>query len=75
MVSAAAQSAINTVSNAVSIVSVGVDRVSNAVSNEISNRKSASADLENHINAVSNAISVVSATVATNKTNLDSISN
>ena len=51
------RAAIDTVSNAISVVSVGVDRVSNALSNEISNRASADNALSNSISIVSNALS------------------
>jgi len=57
--------AINTVSNAVSVVSAAQLSTQNAISNEISVRAAASAALETHINTVSNAVSVVSAAVNT----------
>jgi hypothetical protein len=46
--------------------------MSNRISDEISNRRSASADLETHINTVSNAVSVVSAQLNTLSTNFTS---
>jgi hypothetical protein len=52
--------AVSVVSNAVSIVSAAQLSTWNAVSNEISVRAAASAALETHINTVSNAVSVVS---------------
>jgi hypothetical protein len=66
------ESHVNTVSNAVSVVSAAQLSTWNALSNEISVRGAASATLESHINTVSNAVSVVSAQVATNSAQMSS---
>jgi len=66
------ESHVNTVSNAVSVVSAAQLSTYNALSNEISARQAASADLQSAINTVSNAVSVVSAQVATNSAQMSS---
>jgi predicted nucleic acid-binding Zn-ribbon protein len=68
-------SADNAISNAVSVVSAAQLSTWNALSNEISVRGAASADLKSAINVVSNAVSVVSAQVATNSAQMVSADN
>jgi hypothetical protein len=75
VISSQMTSADNAISNAVSVVSAAQLSTWNAVSNEISVRAAASADLKSAINVVSNAVSVVSAQVATNSAQMVSADN